>query len=127
MIRRCCYAHGQYLYGTPQEKRDVALLKSLSCKEVVNPGDPEVQDDQLFWTESRPVGGPMDYGLSLVADCDALAFRAFPNGVIPAGVGKEIEKALELAMVVIELPSLVSTRVMSVEQTRELLSGLGRR
>jgi hypothetical protein len=69
----------------------------------------------------------MNVFLQAVTDCDALAFRSFPNGEISAGVAKEINKAYELGKLVIELPSITSKRILSVDDTREYLKLLGNR
>jgi len=67
----------------------------------------------------------MEFFLREVRKCDALAFRALSSGKIPAGVYKEIMTALEEQIPVIELPSALSQRGLSVEQTREYLREIG--
>ena len=69
----------------------------------------------------------MEYFAELVRSCGAVAFRVLPDGSIPAGVAKEIAVANEVGKPVIELPSGISRRVITVEQTREYLAEVGQR
>lgn len=112
------YARPISLYNTKQEERDLLLLTQLSF-EVVNPNKQELQ------TRYQQEG--MDVFLSAVKDCDFIAFRSFPDGKISAGVKKEIDQAIELGKPVIELPTITSSRVLSVDDTREYLKLLGHR
>lgn len=117
------YAHCQAIYGTPQEDRDIELLEHL-CFKVFNPNCEWVRK-QL---PSVPQSEQMQYFCNIVQeDCDALAFRALPDGAIPAGVLKEIQAAQEAGMPVFELPSGILRRELSVEQTREYLKEIGQR
>jgi hypothetical protein len=117
---KCYYAHSIHLYGKPQEARDVALIKALGFK-VVNPNDKIHQD-------AYPDGG-MDYFVDLVRTCDICAFRAYPDGSIPAGVHKEVLAAddIDMPMPVFELPWGLYRRGLSVNDTREWLHELGER
>ena len=119
------YAHSMGIYGTVQEKRDVEALEKLGF-EVVNPADHEdiVVQMREQGSDSADI---MDYFVSVVEDCDAVAFRALPGGMIPAGVYKEVRKAQKTDKPVIELPSSVTMREMTVEQTREYLHEIGQR
>lgn len=63
----------------------------------------------------------------LAQGCDLLVFRSLPDGRIPAGVAKEIEWAAEKQIPTMELPSNLSSRTMSVTQTREYLREVGNR
>jgi hypothetical protein len=110
------YARPISLYNTKQEERDLLLLTQLSL-DIVNPNKAELQ--------KRYDQEGMDVFISAVKDCDALAFRAFQDGKISAGVKKEIDTAVELGKPVIELPTITSDRVLSVEDTREYLKLLG--
>lgn len=112
------YARPINLYNTPQDERDIQLMQSLGF-EVVNPNKEELQI--RYKTEG------MDVFLQAVQDCDALAFRAFPDLKISAGVMKEIDKAIELEKPVFELPTITSRRVLTVEDTRNYLKYLGAR
>ena len=127
------YAHCQAIYDSPQEQRDVEMLKALGF-EVINPNSPEyvavakkIKSTPAYCVEGTASAMVMDYFTKLVKDCDAVAFRALPDGTIPAGVAKEIEKAMTDGKPVFELPSCVSRRVLTVEQTREYLKEIGQR
>lgn len=112
------YARPISLYNTKQEERDLLLLTQLSL-DILNPNKAELQ-------RRYDIEG-MDVFTSAVKDCDALAFRSFQDGKISAGVKKEIDAALELGKPVIELPTITSVRVLSVDDTREYLKLLGSR
>lgn len=112
------YARPINLYKTKQDVRDMELLTKL-FGDVVNPDKEELQ-------RRYDIEG-MDVFTAAVADCEALAFRSFPDGKISAGVKKEIDKAIELNKPVIELPTITETRVLSVEDTRSYLTYLGHR
>jgi hypothetical protein len=112
------YARPINLYNTKQDIRDIELMQKLGF-EVVNPNKEALQE--RYKTEG------MDVFLQAVTDCDALAFRSFPDFTISAGVKKEIDKAVELNKPVIELPTITSSRVLSVDDTREYLRLLGAR
>lgn len=115
---KCYYARPIHLYNSEQDKRDIQAIENMGF-EVVNPNKEHLQE--RYKTEG------MNVFLEAVSDCDALAFRAFPDLSIPAGVKKEIDKANELRKIVFELPTITSKRVLSVEDTREYLKLLGYR
>lgn len=112
------YARPINLYNTKQDERDISLLTKLGF-EVLNPNKEELL--------SRYKVEGMDVFLQAVTECDALAFRAFPDLSISAGVKKEIDKALEYSKPVIELPSITTSRTLTVEDTREYLRCIGAR
>ena len=120
------YGHCQAIYGSPQDKRDVEMLIKMGF-DVVNPSDPEHEAMAKKMKGCGQGDRVMDYFVSLVEGCDAVAFRALPDGAIPAGVAKEIERAVMSGKPVIELPSCISRRVLTVEQTREYLKEIGQR
>lgn len=111
------YAHCMFLYGTKQEERDVHTLSAFG--EVVNPNSPESD------TGAKIHG--MDYFRRFVEECDAIAFRALPDGSIPSGVGKEINWFREAGKPIIELPGFSRRLLMTVEHTREYLREVGQR
>ena len=76
------YAHCMAIYGTPQEARDIATLEALGLT-VVNPNTPEC--------DAGYIAQGMDYFKRFVTECDAIAFRAVPDGRIPAGIWREIQ------------------------------------
>lgn len=138
------YAHCMALYDTAQERRDVATLETL-FSEVVNPNSEVISMDcarvrrefdegtlvypkfpgATFQDAGAAVLLLVFYPLVLAADC--VAFRALPDGSIPAGVAQEIQWAAEMYKPVIELPCGFTRRVMTVEQTREYLREVGNR
>lgn len=118
----CYYAHSLSLYGTPQEERDLALIKSLGFQ-VLNPNDP---DKRAYYDEQYKIK-KMDFFLELVDTCQALCFRSLFDGSIPSGVAKEINRALSKSIPVFELPSSVLRRTLTVEETVEHLKECGQR
>jgi hypothetical protein len=112
------YARPISLYKTAQDKRDIDLLQSLGF-EILNPDKEALQ-------ERYKVEG-MNVFLEAVKECDAIAFRAFPDGKLGAGVYKEILQAQEQNKPVIELPTITGGRVLSVDDTRAYLSYQGYR
>ena len=117
-MKKIYYARPINLYNSSQDKRDIQGLAALGF-EVLNPNKEELQ--------IRYKAEGMDVFLQAVAECDALAYRSFPNLKLSAGVVKEIQKAVEINKPVIELPTLTSDRFLSVEDTREYLKLLGHR
>jgi hypothetical protein len=119
MMKKVYYAHSIAIYNTPQEARDIDTLTKLGF-EVVNPNAPEHEAGY------KRMG--MDYFTAMIRDCDALAFRANPDGTINAGIAKEIEDALdEPSLPVFELPSGINRRTLTVGQTRATLREQGAR
>lgn len=112
------YARPINLYNTPQDTRDLELLTRLGFL-VINPNKQTLQE--RYKTEG------MDVFLEAMKECDALAFRSFPDLKLSAGVIKEINKAIEDNKVVFELPTITSNRYLSVDDTREYLKLLGNR
>lgn len=121
------YAHCIAIYSTPQEDRDVETLETLGF-EVFNPNSPAV-DAEVKRLKAAGDENYMSYFTNLIRCCDALAFRALPDGQIPAGVAKEIGDAEALGLPVFELPSYCTPggRVMSLENTRRYLKEIGAR
>ncbi len=118
------YARCQTIYGSMQELRDIELIAELDSH--VLPFDAEVSaavvkakasSDSVMDTVFQP----------LVEKCDILFFRALPDGKIPAGVAREIGFARELGLPVLELPSGVLYRTMTVAETQEYLRESGQR
>ena len=130
---KCYYAHCMAIYGTPQEERDIKTLKALGF-EVLNPNSPGYIEEAAAIRQhheelhtSDPGHYVMNYFMELVSTCECLAFRALPDGKIPAGVAKEIAAARENDLPIMELPSALTLRAMSVEATREFLTEIGQR
>jgi len=113
------YAHCTSLYGTNQEARDASTLLKLGF-EIYNPNNDEAAE--LYREEG------MAAFQALVEACGCLAYRALPDGRIPAGIGKEIVWAIQKGMPVFELPrGFLDDRIMSVESTRSYLYECGSR
>ena len=147
MSRRVYYAHCIAIYSTPQEDRDVAMLEEMGF-EVINPNNPQMAE-RCNEIKQRFKDGHLDAArgqqprLTQFADSgeaimklifeplispakiDAVAFRALPDGRIPAGVYLEVQCARNLMLPVIELPANLSGRQMSVEHTRDYLKEIG--
>jgi len=124
------YAHCKAIYGTPREKRDIALL------EVLNPASEQVAKDLEEWKKSWDFEGTkarqgepdnMPFFINLVSKCDGLAFTPEPDGKIPCGVAKEIGEAIARGLPIIELPVGIMRRTLSLEETREYLRDVGER
>ena len=69
----------------------------------------------------------MGYFTELVLSCQALAFRALPDGSIPSGVDMEIKEARKALLPVIELPSGCLRRALTYPETKEYLFEVGQR
>lgn len=143
------YAHCVAIYSTPQEDRDVALLEDLGFS-VINPNSPIInakcRDIRERWARGE-WGSPdsnippcllgyKDDGEAIMelifkplakSNVDLVAFRALPDGRIPAGVAQEIKWAQEVGTPILELPSRLQSRVISVDETREYLREIGQR
>jgi len=111
------YAHPMSTYGTQQEADDIKLLKYLKFR-VLNPNEPKHQ------IQCKNRANQMEYFLDLVSLCDAVAFRAFQDGMIGAGVAKEIKRAKSESKPVIELPFDTTQRELSIEQTRDRIRSI---
>lgn len=119
------YAHSMHLYNTVQEKRDIELLEQLGY-EVVNPNSQKTSDDILKLKNDK-IENYMDYFRKLILECDVLAYRAHVDLKIPAGVWKEIGYAKEASKLIFELPTILRSRELSVEETRDYLQYNGQR
>jgi len=121
------YAHCMAIYNTPQEDRDEATLASLGFT-VVNPNSPEVESDLAIMRDNGATREEtMLYFKKFATETDAIAFRGLPDGRIPSGVALEIKWFEEKNKPVIELPSRVHTRMISLDETREYLHEVGQR
>lgn len=119
------YAHPINLYGTPQEKRDVKLLVEMGF-EVINPSYVAYQSEYQMRKENNDPN-PFRFFKELAVETGNAAFRAFPDGTIGAGVYGEIMAVKQAGGLVIELPSMLECRGLSVDQTRAYLKELGAR
>lgn len=127
------YAHCKALYDTPQEVRDLKLLRTLFADNFVNPNNRQVdadlqrlRDAHASYPQSLYVS-TMDYFEKFADECDIIVFRALPDGRIPSGVAQEIQWFRQRGKPVLELPSNILSRVMSLDATREYLTEVGER
>ena len=125
-MKKIYYAHSMHLYNTSQEKRDVELLEKLGF-EVINPNSEQTQREVEEYKKIHGTANTMKYFNDILLECDALAFRAHINGRIPAGVGYEINVMLSNNKQVIELPALLESDFMSINETRQYLALNGQR
>jgi nucleoside 2-deoxyribosyltransferase len=114
------YAHPMNLYDTKQEQRDIETLEKIGFT-ILNP------NQKIHQVECKKREDVMDYFFELISDCDAIAIRSFPDGMLSAGVAAELDYAIRLGLPAIELPTGVSKRTLTIEQTRETLRELGNR
>jgi len=114
-VKKIYYAHPLSIYDSPQEERDVAMIKYLwPDAEVYNPNS-KIDNEKY-----KEYG--FDWFLDRVADCDLVVFRSFPDGRIDRGVWKEIEFAHSKCVIpVMEIPMLMESRSLSVDDTRKYL------
>ena len=110
------YAHGMALYNTKQEKRDIETLKRLGFT-VVNP-------NAAAHDKGAKLYG-MEYFKRFAVSCDAIAFRAFPDGSIPGGVSLEVNWFIEKKKPVIELPNFHLRRRLNREETIAYIREVG--
>jgi hypothetical protein len=97
------YAHPMALYGTAFEQADVARIEA-ALGPCVNPNTPPFKAavDRI-----KAAGGkPMRPFTDAVRGSDGLAWRAFPDGTVGAGVRLEIDTALAAGKPVYRLPDL---------------------
>jgi len=105
------YSHAMPLYGTPKEAYEKSQIrKNIPTVKIVDPGT--YQNNP----EKRRDG--MDYCLKLVKDCDGLVFSKY-RGKITAGVGKEVNYAIEIKIPVYELNG---DKLHKIEKSVEYLS-----
>lgn len=120
-IKKIYYAHPISIYDTPQEERDLDLIKQLwPDAEIYNPN---TKEDQLGYKRDG-----FDWFLNRVEECQLVVFRAFPDGKIGAGVWSEINWGdVQCHIPIIEIPMLMESRKLSIDDTREYLKHAGKR
>ncbi len=116
------FAHAMPTYGTELEKTQKAAIRRHFPKHtLIDPGS--IMDNP----QKRREG--MEYCLRLVQNCDALVFSRY-LGEITAGVGKEVNHALDKKLEVYELVNGRVKRVkipvkhLSIDETVGLYSTL---
>lgn len=135
---RVYYTHCMAIYNTPQERRDWDVLRHLGPDiEIINTNTQAIADECKLVREDFN-SYPSPYTTSshavmeqvfkpLVHSCDVVAFRGLPDGTIPAGIASEITWAQEMGIPVIELPSAIKRRTLTIEHTRDYLQEIGQR
>jgi hypothetical protein len=144
------FAHCQANYGTPQEERDMAIIKRIfPDAHIVNPSSEEIaqrcEKVKADWENLENITDPLyRHSLSKFADAgaakmvlvfwqiatsaDLVIYRALPDGRVPAGVAKEVSWAIEHGRPVLELPwGYLPDRTMSVPATKAYLHEVGQR
>jgi hypothetical protein len=117
-MKKAYYARPISLYNSFQDLRDIKTIEDLGF-ELLNPNKEELHN--------RYQKEGMSVFLEAVKECDVLFYRSFPDLKISAGVQKEINQAIENNCIILELPTLIENRVLSVEDTRNYLKYLGNR
>jgi hypothetical protein len=117
-MKKAYYARPISLYSSFQDLRDIKIIKDLGF-ELLNPNKEELQN-------RYKIEG-MNVFLESVKECDIFFYRSFPDLKISAGVQKEIDQAIDNNCIILELPTLIESRVLSVEDTRNYLKYLGHR
>lgn len=114
------YAHSISEYNTIEEALAIDTLQRM-FDIVINPNNPD--------TEKKYIDSGRDWKVfdELVVNSNVVAFHALPNGRITSGVWKEIQKAIEHNIPVIELPTLTPNRVMTKDETLQHLKEMGLR
>lgn len=117
-MKKAYYARPISLYGSKQEERDVETLRHLGFTAI------DINKEEL---QARAKSEGMGVFKPLVGSAEALFFRSFLDSTIGAGVAKEIAWANEAGIPVVELPTLICSRSLSVDETRQRLKELGSR
>lgn len=116
--KKVYYAHCMAIFNTPQEVRDILMLEAMGF-EVHNPNNPT---DHAGYQRKG-----MEYFRKIIQECDIVAFRAYPDFKIPAGIFKEVQWAIDMGKPVIELPAKFKERGLTVEATVHRLREAGQR
>jgi len=124
--KKIYYAHSMHIYNTPQELRDIELLTKMGY-EVINPNKSKTQAEYDDYVMINGKNDSMKYFEYLIDKCDLLAYRSHVDLKIPSGVGYEIKYAIEKEKLIFELPTLVSERFLSLDDTRAYLRYNGQR
>jgi hypothetical protein len=110
-------------YGSRASKKHVRSLQALGFT-VIDPSSKEHSDKILeMKNQGKTSKDIMDYFVSVVEQCDHLAFRALSDGTISAGVGKEIRVMRKKGGQIIEMPN-PKRKVLSITATRQHLKAM---
>lgn len=123
------FAHPINTYDTKLEEDLLHLMSSASSVVVIeNPNQQKHQDGYARWRASHD-NGMLYFTEEVLPGCTSCTFLAFRDGMIPAGVAKEVQWFLDRGMPVQEISSfgitttivrrmLASERILSVSETR---------
>lgn len=112
------YAHPISMYGSALESTDIAFLRRVGLT-VVNPAKLSKFVEPMNSTDR------MNYFYRLVRECDCLAFRSFPDGMVGAGIQFEIGSMESKGGMIFEIrPVVAPTRWMTTKATQERLRSL---
>lgn len=119
------YSHGMHIFDTPQETRDIDIIKALGYS-VMNPNVEYAayQFNEALQTMDYPEAFEYVFG-AMIKDSDIVIFRSHPDGSIPFTTSKEIELAEKFDKIVIELPSGILKRKLNIDETEEYLKEIG--
>lgn len=124
MKQTCYYAHPMITYNSIIEKSDIILLERLGFK-VINPNCKEISEGLKEFLKHNSKEKVMEYFANIVQTCDAIAFRALPDGRILSGCAVELERAILINIPIIELPRLLESRFITYPETKEYLTEIG--
>lgn len=109
-MKSAYFARPITLFGTKEDSACILSIKALGLS-VIDINTPEVQ-------ERYKIEG-MGVFKQLIWDADVLFFLAFDDGLIGAGVMKEIRWAQSFHIPVFEIPQYIEMRQLTVKETRE--------
>lgn len=119
------YAHPMTTYGSTIEKADIKILEDLGF-EVYNPNNPIHQIGCKEYARIHGADKIMEYFTNIIfKNCEAVAFRALPDGRLLSGVAYEVNKSVEHSLPVFELPNSLLSRSMDYPATKEYLTQVG--
>ncbi len=124
---RIYFAHPINSYGQDVERRCLAVLhKRFAGCEIVNPNLPEHERGyREAQTVSQSGSGLAYYTEQVIPTCRALAFLAFPDGLVSSGCATEIECAWHLMLPIYEI-DVAGDRLIA-ELTEDGVAGVLRR
>jgi len=115
-IEKIYFLHPENLYNTPQEERDLNLIKYLwPDASIYNPNSKK--DEQKY----KEYG--IEWFLDRIADCQLIIFRRFIDGKI--GVTDLIKikyGTVDCAIPILELPIILESQQLSINDTMEYLN-----
>lgn len=112
------YSRPINLYGTLEDQRNIDSIKSLGYEVI----DTESEEIQAEYSRKG-----MDVFFDLIKNTDVLFFKCALNMQITQGVYKHIVFASDNGIPVLEIPTILNARVMSLEDTRKYLQLTGKR